>query len=184
MFSADNTLASTRWPIVRLRGGTNTEIVLLSRKFFALTTHWNKCTLPCCGENCRLCEMLPARGLFYLACMCNSRISILELGSQSASYFEQHAKLLHGGMVPGLVFQLSRRGDKSPVRSEVVRTVNNAADVSLLELATHVMALYKFPCPQPGEELEDYELRCRHIARVRCDRAADVLCNARDKRVN
>lgn len=181
MFNADRTLGSNRWPVVRLVAGCQTEIVLLSRAFFALTTHWNKCTLPCCGDDCRLCELLPARGLFYAAVMCQDRVSILELGSQSAAYFEQHAKLLCGGMVSGLIFSLSRKGAKSPVRSEVVRTQPGCSDVSVLELASHVMALYKFPCPNPGETIETYETRCRAVSKVRCDRAADLLLNARER---
>lgn len=184
MFNADRTLGSNRWPVVRLVAGSQTEIVLLSTRFFALTTHWCKCTVPCCGDDCRLCEVLPARGIFYVACMAVSRVSILELGSQSASYFEQHAKLLHGGMRPGQVFCLSRKGAKSPVRSEVLRLQENCAEVAQLELASHVMALYKFPCPNPGEDLFAYETRCRAIAKVRCDRNAELLLSARDRQVN
>lgn len=183
MFNADRTLGSNRWPVVRLVAGSSTEVVLLSTRFFALTTHWNKCTVPCCGDNCRLCEMLPARGLFYVAVMCVSRVSILELASQSASYFEQHAKLLHDGLRPGLVFQLKRRGAKSPVRSEVIRFQEKCSAVSQLELATRVMALYKFPCPNPGEDLAKYEVRCRAVAKVRCDRSADLLSSARERQV-
>lgn len=179
MFNADRTLGSNRWPVVRLRAGCCTEIVLLSTRFFALTTHWNKCTVPCCGDDCALCELLPGRGLFYVACMCNSRVSILELASQSASHFEQHAKLLHGGMVPGLVFSLARKGAKSPVFSEVIRQQGNCTEVSQLDLATHVMALFKFPLPNPGEDLFRYEERCRAIAKVRCDRAAEQLVTVR-----
>lgn len=179
MFNADRTLGANRWPVVRLGANSRTEVTLLSTRWFMLTTHWNKCTLPCCGENCRLCEILPSRGLFYVAVHCNSRISILELASQSASHFEQHAKLLGGGMRCGLVFSLERRGAKHPVRSEIVREQERCSEVALLELATRVMALYKFPCPNPGEDLVQYELRCRTVAKVRCDRAADLLCNAR-----
>lgn len=178
MFTADSSLGHHRWDIVRLRGGNRTEIVLLSSHFFCLTTHWNKVTLPCCGDDCRLCDLLPARGLFYVAVGCNGRLSILELAAQSSSYFEQHAKLFHGGMIPGLVFQLSRRGDKQPIISEVVRFQDKCAEVCHLTLAAHVMALYKFPCPNPGEDLAAYEGRCRLIAKVRCDRAADLLCDA------
>src|SRR6266487_791749 len=181
MFNADRTLGSNRWPVVRLVAGSRSEVVLLSSRFFCLTTHWTRCTIPCCGDDCGLCELLPFRGLFYVACACNSRVSILELASQSASHFEQHVKLLHGGMRIGLVVQLSRRGAKSPVNTEVVREQEKCTEVSQLELARHVMALYKFPCPNPGEDLAAYELRCRAVAKVRCDRASEVLLNVRDR---
>lgn len=184
MFNADRTLGSNRWPLVRLRAGCQAEIVLLSRRFFCLTTHWNKCTLPCCGEDCRLCELLPTRGLFYAAAICQSRVSIVELGAQSSSLFEQHCKFTHGGMREGLVLCLSRKGAKSPVYAEVIRCQEGCSEVALLELACHVMALYKFPCPNPGEDLVTYEVRCRAIAKVRCDRAAELLCNARDRQLS
>jgi len=172
MFEADRTLGANRWQVIRLVGGSTTEVVLLSSRFFALTTHWNGYTVPCCGDNCPLCELLPSRGLFYLACGCNSRISILELGSQSSSSLEQHCKLLHGGMRPGLVIRLSRRGAKKPVASEVLRFQERCSEVSMLDLATKVMAVYKFPPPNPGEELHDYSARCARCARVRLERIA------------
>lgn len=178
MFSADKTLGVNRWPVVRLGANARTEVVLLSSKFFALTTHWDKCTLPCPGDDCRLCETLPARGLFYVAVMCNSRISMLELGALSASHFEQNAKLLHGGMNPGLVVLLSRKGPKQPVKSEGLRVQENCSEVSTLDLCAHVMALYKFPCPNPNEGLLGYELRCRQLAKVRSDRHAERLSKA------
>lgn len=184
MFDADRTLGSSRWPVLRLVAGSKTEVVLLSTRFFCITTHWNKCTVPCCGDDCRLCEVLPARGLFYVAVMCSSRVSILELASQSASHFELHAKLLHGGLRAGLVVQLERRGAKSPVRSEGVRFQENCSEVSQLELAQRVMALYKFPCPNCGEDLATYEIRCRGIARVRCNRAAELIGDARERQVS
>lgn len=184
MFHADRTLGSNRWPVVRLVAGSQTEVVLLSSRFFSLTTHWNKCTVPCCGDGCPLCEVLPSRGLFYVAANCVSRVSIVELASQSASHFEQHCKLLYGGLRPGLVVQLTRRGAKTPVRSEVVRVQEGCSEITQLELARHVMALYKFPCPNPDEDLEHYELRCQAVAKVRCNRTAELLLNARFRQVN
>lgn len=175
MFEADRSTNLLRWPVLRLRADSRTEVVLMSSRFFSLTTHWIKCTLPCAGDGCRLCQVLPARGLFYLAVTCDARLSILELGGYSASFIEQHAKLFHGGFAPGLVCELSRKGSKQPVRSEVLRVQTGVLEVPMLELATHVMALYKFPCPNPGDDIEQYERRCRQIASIRCDRAAESL---------
>lgn len=175
MFTADSTLGANRWPVVRLVAGSRSQVVLLSEHFFAITTHWNKCTVPCAGELCELCELLPARGLFYAAVVCNSRVSILELGSQSASHFEQHCKLLSGGMRPGHVVDLSRRSAKSPVYSEVLSTKERVQAVTMLELAAHVMALYKFPCPNPDDDLETYERRCSQLAQVRNRRFAELV---------
>lgn len=184
MFEADRTLGTNRWPVVRLVAGSTTEFTLLSSRFFCLTTHWIKATTPCPGDDCRLCEELPSRGLFYVAGMCGSRISILELGAQSSGLFEQHAKFTHGGFKPGLVFQLRRRGSKSPVYSEIMRFQEGCSEVPQIDLASHVMALFKFPCPNPDEDLLMYEQRCRLVAKVRCDRAAQLLAAKRDRQMS
>lgn len=184
MFSADRTLGSNRWPVVRLVPGSQTEIVLLSPSFFAITTHWNKCTVPCSGEDCDLCQLLPSRGLFYVACVCASQVRMLELGSQSASHFEQHCKLLHGGMRPGLLVSLSRRTQKSPVFTEVIGFKEQVAPISTLVLANHVMALFKFPPANPGECVISYEKRCRVLAKVRNARMAELLTSQQNRAVH
>lgn len=171
MFEADYSLALHRWPVVRLRSGSQTELILCSMAFFPLTTHWLSAgkgrTVPCCGDGCDLCELLPARGLFYVAGVVMSHVSLLELGAASASHFEQHAKLLHGGMRPGLVVQLSRLGAKQPVRSEVLRFQENVQPIPILSLAAHVCALYRLPCPNPGEDVERYSQRLQTLVQRR-----------------
>lgn len=175
MFEADRSTCPSRWEVIRVAAGHGTEATLLSRRFFALTTHWVRTTMPCCGDDCRLCELLPARGLFYCAVLCYSRVCIVELGAQSASHFEQHAKLLHGGMEPGLVVKLTRSGPKKPVKSEGLRMQPGHKEVEPLDLARHVMAIFKFPPPNPGDDLNTFERRCQAIARMRCDRAAEAM---------
>lgn len=175
MFEADQTLGTNRWPVVRLNAGSATEIVLLSPRFFCLTTHWKGFTIPCPGEDCALCELIPSRGLFYVACMCLGTVRILELGGQSAAHFEQHCELLHGGMNPGLVLSLRRRTAKAPVTSEVVRFQERVAPVDHLTLVQRVMVLFKFPCPNAGETLERYEQRVRLLAQVRNRRHAEAI---------
>lgn len=184
MFEADRTLGSNRWPVVRLSAGSRTEVVLLSSRFFAITTHWNKCTVPCCGDDCPLCEILPARGLFYAAVTCASRLSILELASQSSSHFEQSVRFAPGGFNAGQVVELQRRGAKHPVRSEVCRFQEGVTAVDHFDLVRHVMALYKYPVPNPTEDLATYEIRCSGIARVRCNRAAELISNASSRQVS
>lgn len=180
MFTADRNLGVHRWEIVRIIPGHRTEVVLLCPFFFELTTHWVKTTVLCPGDDCRLCETIAARGLFYTAVKWNSRVSILELGSVSAIHLEQTAKMFGGHMRCGQVMELSRRTSKQPVRSEYVREAELAAEVTLLDLARHVMALFKFPCPNPHEKIEDYETRCRGIAKVRADRIAQDLRKPRN----
>lgn len=183
MFSADKTLGASRWHVVRLNASCKTEVVLLSPRFFEITTHWNRVTVPCAGEDCDLCMLLPSRGLFYVACICMSTVRMVELGSQSAGHLEQHCKLLHGGMKPGLVIELSRRTAKSPVYSEVVRFQENVTPITHLNLAAHVMALYKFPPPNPSEDLERYELRLRESCKLRNHRLAEEILQRGKARV-
>lgn len=183
MFSADLGTAGNRWPVVRLRGGCTTEVVLLSRQFFAVTTHWDRCTVLCPIDGCALCELLPARGLFYAAVICNGHVHLLELGATSANHLEQHSKLLHGGMVPGLLLRLKRRADKSPVHSEGIGQKPGCSEICPIDLARHVMALYKFPPSNPGELLCEYEVRIRGMAQRRNELTAQRLLQAKNGRV-
>lgn len=175
MFEADNTLGVHRWLVVRMGGSSQTEAVLLASRFFALTTHWHKCTVPCPGRQCSLCELIPSRGLFYAPVQCLGAIRLIEFGAKSASYLEQHAKLLYGGMRPGLIFRFTRRGAKNPVHSEVIGEKPGCTEPSMLKIAQRVMAIYKFPPPNPGEELCDYSERCSRLAKVRTDRIAESM---------
>ncbi len=175
MFQADRSLGVHRWQVVRLSPGSATEVVLLSPAFFEVTTHWSRVTVLCPGEDCALCEVLPSRGLFYVAVHCLSAVRMLELGAQSAAHLEQHCKLLHGGMTPGQVIALSRRTAKSPVYSEVVRFQANVSPVSLLSLAQHVLAMYKYPPPNPQDDLTRYEARVREACKLRNRRLADEM---------
>lgn len=175
MFEADRGTAGNRWPVLRLRAGCHSEIVLLSTSFFEVTTHWAQMTVACAGEGCALCEWLPARGLFYVAAMCTGRVHLVELGAQSASHLEQHAKLLHGGMKVGQVYMLTRRSAKSPVHSECTGQRPAGQEVLKIETAARVMALYKYPGPQPGEDLERYDARIHDMAVRRCEALARRL---------
>ena len=167
MFNADLGNAGYRWPVVRLRPKCETELTLLSSGFFCLTTHFQRVTVVCAVDGCELCEMLPARGLFYLACLCQGRRSILELGACSANDVEHHAKLLHGGLRPGLQFRLWRDTAKGAVRSEVFGCAPGCGEVEQLTLAQRVLALYKLPCCNPGETIEVYERRIRAVVQRR-----------------
>lgn len=175
MFEANLGNAGARWQLIRLRQGCSAEVTLVSRTFFCLTTHFVRVTVPCACDGCALCEMLPSRGLFYLGVLCQGRLSLLELGAFSANDFEQHAKLLHGGLRPGLVFRVSRRGGKSPLHSECLEELPNVSEVTLLTLAQRVLAIYKFPCSNPDEDIERYEARIRAIALRRNEHLAAQL---------
>ena len=172
MFSNDQTRGSNRWHVIRLRTGSKTEVVNLSPAFFSMTTHWIGHTVPCCIDDCDLCELCPQRGLFYLAVFCMSRTMMLELGAQSSGHLEQHAKLLHGGLKAGQTITCSRRGQRQPVFSEVTGFHENTSAVSMIDLAVKVMAIYKLPCNNPGDDLETYSHRLANMVRIRNKRLA------------
>lgn len=181
MFDADRSTSNYRWPVLRLSDGNKCELILLSSRFFAVTTHWVGHTVLCCVDNCDLCEILPSRGLFYFAAHVLGRNYLVELGSQSAGHLEQHAKLLNAGMKPGQVYELRRMGKKQPVRSEVVRFQEGVSEVPHLTLAQRVMALYRYPGPNPSESLEQYESRVFALCRRRCEGSALSLKAAVDR---
>lgn len=175
MFSADQTSGGARWPLVRVSVGGETQVVLLSHSFLPLTVHWVGRSVPCPGGACSLCSWLPGRGLFYTPVMCLNRLSILELAALSQSHFEQHCKLLHGGVRPGLVVRLTRRTAKAPIYSEVMDERSGVREVPVLELAARVMALYQLPGPNVGEDLVSYSARIAVIATRRSEAEAKRL---------
>ena len=166
---------ASRWQVLRLVPGHASKVVLLSEGFFPITTHFWRWSMLCPIEDCRLCELLPSRGLFYVAAQVEGRIGIVEMGAQSAGHLEQHCKLLHQGMRPGLEIVLQRKSAKKPVYSEVVGSREGTTPVAPLDLAARVMALYKCPCPQPGDTLRAYAARLAPAVRARAERVAGEI---------
>lgn len=163
MFEADQS-GLHRWPLVRIAPHGETRVVLLSEKFLPLTVHWSRRSMLCGHDDCPLCAWLPSRGLYYLACSCNSRVSMIEMACLSSLMLEQHCKLLHGGLRPGLELRLWRSSKKSPVMSEVLDYREGVEGVPLEQLAQRVMSLYQMPGPNPGETFEAWSARLRVLA--------------------
>lgn len=181
MFDGTEVVGVNRWLVLRLAPGSQTEVVLLSERFFSVVSHWTAATVLCSGEDCALCAYLPARALYYLACHVGSQVRMVELGGLSASHLEQHCKLLHGGMQVGQVIKLLRRTAKSPVHSEVMRVQEGVQSVSPMLLAQRVMALYKFPPPNPSDDMLSYEARICAQVKVRNSLMARKLFEHADK---
>lgn len=175
MFEASQDSGGSRWPLVRISAHSETEVVCLGTTFLPMTVHWCERTVPCPIENCDLCAYLPARGLFYLAVMCQNRLSILELGALSSSHLEQHCKLLHQGMRAGLVLRLKRGSKKSPVFAEVVSEKSGVQSIDRMTLVARVMALYQMPGPNPAETFEHYGYRCATLSQRRNSQMAERL---------
>jgi len=172
VFQAEQESGGSRWPLVRINVGGVTEVVLLSERMLPLSVHWVGRSVVCSGQQCELCELLPLRGLFYFACMCIGRTSIVELGSQSSSHLEQHCKLLFGGLKAGHVIRLTRRGRKAPVYSEVVDFRPGVQSISQEQLSSRVAAIYHLPGINPGEAFDAYEMRLQKMMNVRNSHSA------------
>lgn len=182
MFSPSPSAGASRWKVVRVLNNCETEVVVVGSAFFCLTTHWIPLgrgrSVLCPQDDCALCDVLPARGFFYLPCVWDARTAILELSSLASSHLEQHCKLLHGGIRPGLVLRLSRRGQKQPIRSEVVGFREGATSPSAELFASRVLAIYNYPPCNPSENMLDYEKRIRSAARTRAGRDFDLYMKA------
>lgn len=182
MFEPSPSAGAARWPIVRVRDRNETEVIVVGMKFLALTTHWIPVgrgrSVLCCVDECALCDVLPARGFFYLPVVWDNRSAILELSALAASHFEQHCKLLHNGIRAGLKVRLARRGQKQPIRSEVVGFHDGARTIDQLTFASRVLAVYNYPPPNPDWDLLEYEQRIRAAAKVRSAREFDLYMKA------
>lgn len=156
-----------RLTLCRVLAGHAIEVVLLSDRFVPLTTHWLEKSVVCAHDGCPLCSTVPQRGLFYAPVDHAGKVMLLELPSIAASHLEQHLKLLHGGMRPGCVLSLSRRGRKSPIYSECIGLRDTCSSPPLLFVLGAVMAIYQFPPPNPCEDVASYDARIHGLALAR-----------------
>lgn len=175
MFDAPDPAGAARWPVVRISVGGRCRVITLGSAFLPLSVHWVGHSIPCSRKQCALCEALPVRALFYLPVACQGRTSIFEVSSTASANIEQHCKLLHGGLRPGLELDVLRRSAKSPLYGEVVGEHSSTSEVPLLLFASRVMALYHLPCANPQETLEAYQVRLHKICAVRNERLAQQL---------
>ena len=183
MFQADSSAGAARWPLVRVQAGGETRVILVHDRLLPLSVHWVQKSIVCPGDGCDLCTDLPVRGLFYLPVVCCNRVSLLELGAQAASHLEQHCKLLHAGLRPGLSIRLSRRTSKSPIYSEVLEFVDSTRAIDFMTFVSRVMALYHLPCANPEESFQDYSERLILIAKRRAQIEYDRMRRSISRRV-
>jgi hypothetical protein len=182
MFDSVPSLGPYRWPIVRVRPGATTEVILCGSKYLSLSTHFipvgrgRSVLCPC--EDCALCDVLPARGFYYLPCVWDSKAAILELSSLASSHLEQHCKLLHGTLRAGLKVRLLRRSAQRPIHSEVIGEHSNVRIVDQTTFASRVLAVYNYPPCNPDEDMPDYERRIRAAAKIRSGREFDMYMKA------
>lgn len=170
MFDVPDSAGVNRWPVLKVRAGGKAEAVLLGTRFLPLSSHWVGHTLPCPGDGCQLCEVLPLRGQFYLPISVSGRATILELSAVAANNLEQHAKFMHGGLAVGQKFEFSRRSAKAPLHAEIIEQIDDITGVPFVVFVSRVMALYHLPPSNPGESVEKYGERLRSVSSIRAAR--------------
>lgn len=167
MFDAPDSAGVNRWPVLKIRAGCKSRATLLGTRFLPVSSHWVGRTVLCAGPKCRLCEILPTRGLFYLPVAVQGRATILELSPVASAHLGQHAKLLHGGLSVGQEVEFSRAGAKKPLYAEIVEQRVGVTAASFLMFVSRVMALFHLPAANPSETIEAYEARLRGICITR-----------------
>ena len=164
--------ALNRLPILRIGPGKVVEVRLLSSDWVRLDTHFYGRTFLCPGgDDTPCCTLLPKRPFWYLPAIVRpgARVVLLELSAKGSSELEQNAKMAVGRVRAGLVFALSRRAKKSPVRTELRDEGREQEDVPLANWFSPLMAIFGLPPIGDGEILEDYGNRVRRTARARID---------------
>lgn len=154
----------SRWPLLRVSVGGVSCVELLSGDWIRLSTHFSLRTFLCSdGPECPLCEILPARSLWYLpvASSPGKRASILELSSHASADLEQVVRLGCGDLRAGAVVELHRRGSRKPVCAEFVELAKAATTVSLQRWGSALMAIYGLPPFGALESLPSYGERVR-----------------------
>lgn len=163
MFQKPESAGLARLAVVRVSPGHDVRAVSLGSQFLPVSCHWVGRSVPCCVVDCALCALLPARAWYYLPVDVDGRVSMLELSPTASASLEQHLKLLHGGMGPGHILLLRRRGLKHPVYAECVGRQEGVQEFSFHRFASLVMALYNLPPIGPSEEIDQYDARLRSI---------------------
>lgn len=168
----------SRWALVRVPVGRGLRLELLSGDWVRLSTHFSRRTFLCTGgDDCPLCECLPARPFWYLPVLLvpGSRPALLELSGTASADLEQVSKLAFGRMGPGCVFDVSRRSSRKAARAEAVEQTQAACRVSLQRWGTALMAIYGLPQFGEGESLEEYGERVRGKVYARAEMIAARL---------
>lgn len=168
----------SRWQMLRVPVGGTLRVELLSGDWIRLATHFAGRTFLCADHaGCPACELLPARSFWYLPVVehISRRPYILELSSHASADLEQVAKFAFGAILPGSIFDLSRRGQRKPVRAEAVEMGKAATTVQLEHWASCLMAIYNLPPFVVGETLEAYGERVRGRVDQRAEFAISSL---------
>jgi len=175
MFNSNGAPQASRWPVLRIQPGHRSRVVLLANGFTSVPTHWNGHTILCGGDACALCQFLAVRSCYYTAVSCQGHVSLLEVGGATVSAFEMHAGLLHGGLRPGLEFELWRKARNMPVQGEIMEFHPDTRAIDPAAMMSRVMALYKMPPINPSETLEEYGERLEKMACLRAEHVAGRL---------
>lgn len=181
MITQEPPTASARWPLVRVHEGHTIQLQLLSSEWVRLVTHFYRSTFLCPEvEECAACVLLPPRPYWYLPVFSprSSRSALVELSASASADLEQKVRFAGFAVRPGVKVELSRKTKKAAIRVEVLGQAETPPVARLHEWVTPLMAIFGLPAIRPGESLQDFGVRVKHVAIERAKVRADAIRGA------
>jgi len=157
--NSESPTKAARWPLLRVQPGHDVAVELLSGDWVRLSTHYFKRTFLCSeDERCECCQLLPSRSYWYLPAieLPGRRATLIEFSAAASSDLEQHGKLLSGKLGPGLQVRLTRRTQKSSVKSEIFGQASVGSRVHLHDWVSALGAIYGLPPMRADETIEGF----------------------------
>lgn len=147
------------WPLVRVKEYRSVGVILSAPGFLRVATHWARKTVICVEtDDCPLCACLPSRAYWYVPAvyLTTGQPCLLELSALSSGDLEQRAKFFGRPDLLGVQVELSRKGKRSPVRSEVVGHDPAARTCPAHIWVSKLMHVFGLRPLAEGESIETY----------------------------
>lgn len=178
--SSPRSAACANLPVVRVIPGQVLRVTICSAEGLWIGTHWRQRSLPCPGEGCALCGILPGRELGYWVVTLdesNPRPLLLELPRGFGVQMGLFVK--HSGQKTstGCQLLLTRKKKRSPIHADYDGHVDNVPEAwragGLLRSA--VATLFRLPQPVAGHDVAEWTEACRRSAAAQCFEAAQAV---------
>lgn len=158
-------------PLLRVRPGSSTEVVVQSEDVVYVNTHWLGRRLWCCMEDCPGCQHSPIRTVGYFAAVVElpqgPRPVLIETTPNEMCRLDGFLQMAKLEFKPGLLLEASKRYKPSPVRFEPIAASGRVVDAlrpvrRALSAAAVVAGL---PLPLDGEADLDFADRISEAVR-------------------
>lgn len=178
MFYSESPGECLRMMVFRVAAGHSMKVRLLSCDWLRLDLHFAGHSVLCAGpDECRLCELLPARPSYFLPALClvTSTVGLLELSTGASRDLEQKVRFSTGTFQPGVVVEARRRTKRSGLRFESDESFTPFADYEHRLWWSATFAIFGLPAIRPGESIGDFTHRVHSKVIARADVAAARL---------